>query len=48
MIMTAIVMVSITIGCFMGYKVGYSRCSYQFSKALEAVKASVKNRTNEK
>jgi len=37
--MIAISMVSIAIGCFMGYKVGYSRCNYQFKKALEAVKA---------
>ena len=48
MTMTAIVMGSVTIGCFMGYKVGYSRCSYQFSKALEVVRASVKNRAKRK
>ncbi len=35
---TAIVMLSVTIGFFLGYKVGYSRCSYQFKKALGAVR----------
>ncbi len=36
--MIAIALVSMAIGCFVGYKVGYSRCNYQFKKALQAVK----------
>jgi hypothetical protein len=38
----AIVMVSLVVGLFLGYKVGYFRCSYQFSKALEAIKVAAR------
>ena len=33
-----IVIVSITIGFFLGYKVGYYRCKYQFKLVLEGAK----------
>lgn len=46
--MIAITLVSMAVGCILGYNVGYSRCHYQFSRALEVVKqAALKTQRKE-
>ena len=42
--MIAIALVSMAIGCILGYKVGYYRCYCKFKKALMAVKGMVSKR----